>query len=256
MTINIGDIEIFSQMSGDQLDRMASIFTRSTESMGATVLECGKPVAGLYLLVEGETEVSIPGYDGILATISAGNPIGEMSLFHSENSASATVTVSSAQAQILFCSREKLFEALQADSDLAAGFYHGSALMVADRLRSTNNKISGELSQSIKMATELVDEIGSSEELGSAQNDLQAAGSTIVSRMTTILKTLLTMKSSGEDVPHEKIVQLADSAKEIYYSEFQIFDRMHQQMQQLGDHLENVKRILTQQEDFELEDYE
>ena len=56
------------------------------------------------------------------------------------------------------------------------------------------------------------------------------------------------MKQSGEAIPHEEIAQLADSARDIYYSEFQVFEKVHTQLQTLGGHLDNVTRLLSQQE--------
>ena len=120
--------------------------------------------------------------------------------------------------------------------------------MVADRLRTTNQKISGEIAKSIKMASALIQEISTSGNLGMTQQELQDAGSHIVSGMTDILKKLLVMKQSGEAVSHEDISRLADRAKEIYYSEFQVFENVHKQLKVLGQHLDNVSRVLSQQE--------
>jgi hypothetical protein len=54
-------------------------------------------------------------------------------------------------------------------------------------------------------------------------------------------------------VSPEDIGELADRAKKIYYSEFQVFEKVHTQLQVLGSHLENVTRILNQQETVEVE---
>jgi hypothetical protein len=120
--------------------------------------------------------------------------------------------------------------------------------MMTARLRTTNNKISGEISKSIKMASSLIKEISSSGTLGFAQEEVFAAGSNIVSGMTDILKSLLVMKQTGESVSHTEIAQLADNAKEIYYSEFQVFGQVNNQLKVLGQHLDNVTRILSQQD--------
>ena len=137
---------------------------------------------------------------------------------------------------------------------LAAGFYHGSALLVAERLRTTNQKISGEIAKSIKMAGALIEEVSTSGNLGFTQQELQEAGTNIVSGMTDILKRLLVMKQSGEPIPPEEITELADSAREIYYSEFQVFEKVHKELQTIGKHLDNVTRILSSQEMLEVEE--
>ena len=78
-----------------------------------------------------------------------------MSLFNPEDVASATVTVSSDGAEVLFCSRDALNRALGEDEQLALSFYRASTLLVIERLKNTNQKISGEISKSVRMATRL-----------------------------------------------------------------------------------------------------
>lgn len=246
--MGIGNIEIFASLDEDKLQVIEGLFTSRSFAEGAEIITFDEPVDGLYLVSSGKVEVFIPGYEGVLATLSQGHSFGELSLFHPGDKASATVRVASPGAECLFCDTDALHKKLAEDKALAAGFYHGSALMMADRLKATNNKISGDIAKSINTAIDLVDDIASSRKLGLAQQDLNAAGSSIVSGMTDIVKSLLVMKQSEQPIPASEIARLADSAKDIYYSEFQVFDRIAQQLQVLGQHLDNVKRILNQQE--------
>ncbi|MDZ7685219.1 MAG: cyclic nucleotide-binding domain-containing protein [Gammaproteobacteria bacterium] len=253
MNKDIKDIEIFSEVDESRYDTLRGLFSEQEFDKGAEIVTYGQPVDGLYVLEDGEVAVSIPGFEGVLATLKAGMSFGELSLF-SDDDASATVTVSTDKAVLNFCPRESLVKALEEDQLLAAGFYRGSALLVSQRLRSTNQKISGEIAKSIKMASTLIDEISTTGNLGFAQKEIEMAGSSIVSGMTDILKRLLVMKSSGEDISHEDIAHLADRAKEIYYSEFQVFEKVHKELKVLGDHLDNVSRVLSQQEMLEVDE--
>jgi CRP-like cAMP-binding protein len=248
MTQNIRDIEIFAYVDESKHAKLETLFSSKSYDQGAVIIEHGKPVNGLYLLEKGKVDVSLPGFKGILATLEEGRSFGEMSLFNDDSLGSATVSVSSPIAKMLFCPRDSLANALIEDQLLAAGFYHGSARMMTERLRSTNNKISGEISKSIKMASSLINEVSSSGTLGSAQEEVVAAGTSIVSGMTEILKRLLVMKQTGETISHEDIALLADNAKDIYYSEFQVFEKVNKQLKILGQHLDNVNRILSQQD--------
>lgn len=246
--MGIGDIELFASLDEEKLKVVEALFTQRQFKKDEDVLTYGEPVDGLYLVTTGSVEVYIPGYEGVLASLSEGHSFGELSLFHPDDKASATVKVASDSASFLFCQREALDAVLAADETVAAGFYHASALMMAGRLKSTNNKISGEIAQSINTAMELVEDIASSRKLGVAQQEINTVGSSIVSGMTDIVKKLLVMKQSEEPIDPAAIARLADSAKEIYYSEFQVFDRVAQQLHLLGQHLDNVKRILNQQD--------
>lgn len=169
--------------------------------------------------------------------------------------------MSSDSADLLFCPRDALTLALQVDAKLAAGFYRGSTILVADRLKNTNQKISGEISKSIQMARDLIEDISSAGELGSAQAQFENAGSAIVTSMTNIVKRLLVLKGKNRDVTHKEITQIADQAKEIYYSDFAVFEKVNKQLKTLGQHLDNVNRVLSNQdlvevdEDMSLDDF-
>lgn len=252
MNGKLADIELFARIDENKLDQIETLFSTRHYQQNAVVIHHGEQVNGLYLVLDGEVDIVIPGFDGVIATLDKGTSFGEMSLFDLNDVASATVTVSTKSAELFYCPRESLASALAQDQSLAAGFYHGSALMMAHRLRGTNEKISGEIGKSIQMASELIEEVASTGMLESTQNEIQAAGSSIVSGMTGILKRLLAMKQTGEPVPHQDISHLADITKDLYYSEFQVFDRVYQQLQLLGQHLENVKRILSEQEVLEI----
>lgn len=254
MIKDIKDIEIFSQVDDSRLSTIDELFSERQHDKGTVIIRADEPVDGLYLLEEGEVAVSISGFDGVLATLGKGTSFGELSLFNKDDKASATVTVATDTAKLNFCPRDALMAALAEDQLLAAGFYHGGALLAANRLRMTNQKISGEIAKSIKMAGALIEEISSSGNLGFAQQEIQTAGSNIISGMTDILKRLLVMKESGEPIPHEEIAHLADRAKDIYYSEFNVFEKVHKQLQTLGGHLDNVTRLLNQQEMVEVDE--
>lgn len=248
MNLAIKDIEIFSQIDKSREATVRRLFSPISLKKDTVIIEYAEPVDGLYVLESGEVSITIPGFSGVLATLGKGKSFGELSLFNADDTASATVTVSTETAELSFCPRASLVKALEDDELLAAGFYRGSALLVSERLRNTNQKISGEITNSMKMAGALIEEISTSGNLGFTQQTLQKAGTNIVSGMTDILKRLLVMKQSGEAISHEEIAQLADSARDIYYSEFQVFEKVHTQLQTLGGHLDNVTRLLSQQE--------
>jgi CRP-like cAMP-binding protein len=254
MANHIQDIEIFSEIDESRRYQIEALFVSQTCDKGHQVTKYGESVHGLYLLESGQVEVSIPGFSGVLAKLEAGMSFGELSLFNPDDVASATVTVSSDCAELLFCPRDALNLALKVDEKLAAGFYRGSTLMVADRLKNTNKKISGEISKSIKMATSLIEEISSAGDLGVAQGELESIGSHIVSGMTDIVKSLMVMKESNRAIQPMEITRLADKAKDIYYSDFQVFDRVNKQLNAMGQHLDNVNRILSNQDTLDVDE--
>lgn len=254
MALHIQEIEIFAEVEESRRDKIEALFETRSFDRGDEVTTFGEPVDGLYLLDNGEVEVSIPGYKGVLATLQEGASFGELSLFRPDDVASATVTVSSENADLLFCARDSLNLALELDDQLAAGFYRGSTLLVSDRLKKTNDKIGGEISKSIKMATDLIAEISTAGDLGQTQEEFAHAGSMIVNNMTNIVKSLLVMKEAGRSVSPMEIARVADQAREIYYSDFSVFEHVNKRLKTMGQHLDNVNRILSNQDLIEVEE--
>ena len=164
------------------------------------------------------------------------------------------MTVSSDGAVVLFCSRDALNLALGEDEQLALSFYRASTLLVTERLKNTNQKISGEISKSVKMATRLIEQVSTAGNLGQTQDPLQSVGSTIVSSMTDIVKSLLVMKKSNRAVDQTEISRLADKAKGFYYSDFPVFQSVSKQLKVIGQHLDNVNLILSHQQVLEVEE--
>ncbi len=111
------------------------------------------------------------------------------------------------------------------------------------------------------MARDLIEDISSAGELGSAQAQFENAGTAIVTGMTNIVKRLLVLKEKNREITPEEISQIADAAKEIYYSDFAVFEKVNKQLKALGQHLDNVNRVLSNQdlitvdEDMSLEDF-
>ncbi|MBO6702422.1 MAG: cyclic nucleotide-binding domain-containing protein [Pseudomonadales bacterium] len=248
MAIHIQDIEIFAEVDESLRSKVEALFVDESFNKGERITVYGESVDGLYLLEQGEVQVSIPGYDGVLATLTDGASFGELSLFNPEDVASATVTVSSDTAELLFCPRDALNLALQVDAKLAAGFYRGSTILISDRLKNTNQKISDEIAKSIQMARDLIDDISSAGELGTTQAQFENAGSAIVSSMTNIVKHLLVLKEKNRPISQEEITEIADQAKDVYYSDFAVFEKVNKQLKTLGQHLDNVNRVLSNQE--------
>ncbi len=246
--MDIQDIEIFAEVKPALRKKIEALFETRYFSEKETITIFGEPVAGLYLLDKGQVDISIPGFDGVLTTLTEGASFGELSLFRPDDVASATVTVSTESAEVLFCPRDALNLALQLDETLAAGFYRGATLLVSDRLRNTNQKISGEIAKSIRMARDLIEEISTAGGLSDTQEDFQSAGSAIISSMTSIVKQLLVLKESNREISKEEIAGVANQAKQIYYSEFSVFDKVNKRLKALGQHLENVNRVLSDQE--------
>ena len=112
--------DIFSVMSHEEMERLASLSTMCEFKKGATIYLLDEPSEHVYLLKEGTIKISRLGQDGqemILDIIAPGEIFGEMSLL-GEDSRS---TMAQAAEDSLICSIRKgdFFNFFSAHNDLA-----------------------------------------------------------------------------------------------------------------------------------------
>lgn len=244
---DIKDIEVFACLNDEQLKKISNLFEPKKFKAGTVVVQHSDLVDGLYLVVEGEFNVTIPDYEGVLAKLGPGSSFGEMTLFEDFALASASVSAASDENKVLFCARDDLLEELEVDHKLSAGLYKGSVIMMADRLRANNQKIKSEITASLQTASEVIDGLSPARKLEKARDQIDAAGQSIVSSITGVMKSLSDFKETGGPVSNDDIGSMLDTIQSIYYNEFQVFDKISQQLNLLEQHLENIRRILYQE---------
>ena len=103
---------------------------------GTVVIERGKSIEALFLLLEGKLSVRIgeaPGRE--VAGLYPGEVLGEMSLVNARPPSASVVAIE--DSHLLVVTREALTKHLSRDDAFAARFYRGLAVFLADRLRAT-----------------------------------------------------------------------------------------------------------------------
>ncbi len=150
---------VLGELSDSDIDWMLSAGSKEKVKAGTVLLQQGRPVDGLYLLMDGTMMVSIcnaaisPLYRAFVvgkcapgtikqevAKISSGEILGEISFLDNQH-ASAFVTALE-DCQLLSLSRYKLSVKLETDVGFAARFYRAIARVLEDRLRSTIIRLS------------------------------------------------------------------------------------------------------------------
>jgi bacteriocin-type transport-associated protein len=103
---------------------------------GTVLIEQGRPVSALYVVLSGSLTVSFRGLGGGNSVpLGCGEVVGEMS-FIDARPPSATVTAAR-DAVVLAIPRTELSRKLDQDSGFAARFYRAVALFLSHRLRAT-----------------------------------------------------------------------------------------------------------------------
>lgn len=127
-------------LNDEDLDWMIATGRRETISAGTVLIQEGKPIEALYIILDGAFTVSIAAQrNQEIARLLCGEVVGEIS-FVDSRPPSATVKATK-NACVLAISRQQLAAKLEQDARFAARFYQALAVFLADRLRSTTSRL-------------------------------------------------------------------------------------------------------------------
>jgi CRP/FNR family transcriptional regulator, cyclic AMP receptor protein len=118
------------------IEWMATRGTKSLISAGTLLIQEGKEIDSMYVILDGELSVYVGGAtENEIARLLAGEVVGEMS-FVDERPPSASV-VAKRDSRVLCISRQILAEKLAKDPPFSARFYRGIAIFLSERMRKT-----------------------------------------------------------------------------------------------------------------------
>lgn len=127
---------LLGELDDDDIDWMVAIGNREEVAAGTVLIEEGKPIDTLHILLEGTLSVSVSALEGkTIARLKSGAVVGEMS-FADARPPSATVEAVE-NSLVLSVPRSKLVEKLQKDEGFASRFYRAIAIFMSTRLRGT-----------------------------------------------------------------------------------------------------------------------
>jgi serine/threonine protein phosphatase PrpC/CRP-like cAMP-binding protein len=127
-------IVLFEDLANYELVRMFAKFKTLESESGEVVIREGDDADSMFVIVEGEAQVSRNGK--ILATLGRGAHFGEMSLLN-QQPRSATVTITTS-AHLLVLERELFNEVMREDIALAAKLLYKLAQILSVRLEKSS----------------------------------------------------------------------------------------------------------------------
>ena len=125
---------MLGQLSDEDVEWLACHGQRQSIQAGQVLVEQGLPITDLYFILDGRFAVSAQGV-GQLAVVACGEIIGEISLIDARPPAASVTALE--ESVVLAIAREDLQKKLQADIYFAAHFYRAVATFLAERMRST-----------------------------------------------------------------------------------------------------------------------
>ena len=130
---------IFGLLTDADVEWMARTGERRRVPNGEVLIQQGRAVDWLVLVLEGELAVSVRGV-GEVARLGAGEVVGEMSYV---DSAPPSATVAArGETLALFIDKARLTAKLESDVGFGCRFYRALAVFLADRLRNADRKLS------------------------------------------------------------------------------------------------------------------
>lgn len=132
-------VPLFTMLTPAQAESLAAAVTKKRFKRGEILVEQGKKTNSLYIMLSGRTRVVMTdskGREVILATLRAGDYLGEMSLIDNEPH-SATV-IAEQQVDVLALGRETFLQCLMENAALSFAVMHG----LVQRLRRASQNIS------------------------------------------------------------------------------------------------------------------
>ena len=149
MKISNKQIVLFKYLNDAECDLLLNKAQSLKKNPGDAVVLSGEPVAGIYVILSGEVGVYPPGAKKPFSLLSPGAAFGEMS-FLDNSKASATIRIEKTGTEVTCISHALLQELVSNNPQLGSGIYRGVAASVAQKLRTTNEKISLEVAATHK----------------------------------------------------------------------------------------------------------
>jgi CRP/FNR family transcriptional regulator, cyclic AMP receptor protein len=129
---------IMGELNDEDVAWMVRAGRRLTLAKGQIIIHEGVEVADLFIVLDGAVEAEVAGI-GSVARLAAGEIIGEMSFV---DKAPPSATVRAGETTTVFAlDKRTMASRLATNTGFAARFYRALAIYLADRLRSTTQRI-------------------------------------------------------------------------------------------------------------------
>jgi CRP/FNR family transcriptional regulator, cyclic AMP receptor protein len=113
--------EIFSQLNGDQIERLSRLVTHKSFAAGARIIRRGDRGVAMYAIVRGRVKLVVPSHkdesEHVAGELGSGDVFGEMSLL--DGAPRSTDVVATEPSECLVLSRFDFSSQLEEDPDLA-----------------------------------------------------------------------------------------------------------------------------------------
>jgi CRP/FNR family cyclic AMP-dependent transcriptional regulator len=146
MTQAIAEVPLFQGMSTEQALRLAGVCRVRDFEAGSRIFNASDPTDCLYLILDGEVQVSAGSPPVPIAAIRTGDTLGEISLL-AQTPRAATATAST-RVEAAVISQRDLIDLIRRRPDIGVIMYRNLALGLGHKLRQAGGSFVARLAQS------------------------------------------------------------------------------------------------------------
>lgn len=241
-SIRLKNIPLFRYMPRGAGKVFAPYFKIVHFAPDTEILQLDGDVPGFYLIVEGDVLVYSKDYKVELNRLSAGNVFGEMSLVDNMKS-SANLKTAEKKCTFVFCSKEHFHKVLSERTLYRAAFYRGAAELLSNRLRQQNIRVGEEIRHIEKLLDKENYEESLFAHLGQAKNSIQSVGTDIFSKLQDVMSMLKPLEKSSDKEASQAAKEMSALLTEVLKFDSQSFDIISQQLDQIHQYVENLRRV-------------
>jgi CRP/FNR family transcriptional regulator, cyclic AMP receptor protein len=131
---------ILSELADADVDWLVENGVRQTFAKQSVLIEEGKPIPVLFVLLDGQLSVTLKALGGKeVASLRSGEVLGELSFLDSRPPSASVIATT--DVAVLAISRQKLSAKIESDPSFAARFYRALGVFLASRLRRTQQRL-------------------------------------------------------------------------------------------------------------------
>jgi CRP-like cAMP-binding protein len=155
------EMNLFDALTQDAFKKILSIARRENVDPGSALLREGATGDALFIILSGRVKVFKTGDNGEqieLAILGSGSIFGEMGVFDGQPNSASIITIE--DSILLSITRDRLFEFLLENPQIAIPLMHTMIFILSARLRKANVHATSVASTSTTLAGALTDLLG------------------------------------------------------------------------------------------------
>lgn len=244
LKLSLRSVPVFQFISPEQASQLAGIAKSVDKDRGEAFLLAGETVPGIYIVGEGRVGVYPPGTSRPLVELGTGHSFGEMS-FLEKSKASATIRAEENGTRAALLMQPELLQLCSDEPELGRAIYHGMALTLSSKLRTTTDKIARELAVGRKLLMDLAREDQSAMNLTGIAAEVVTVNDSIVQKLDGSIKEL---DDLARRVPERTgtLSQLSMSLAAIKAKSLDFYPRLAKQIAAITHFIKSLEDFILQ----------